>query len=83
MENKLQDPVMPDSFKKIIESGLSDSVELQKVDCEDECKKKKSKKVVVMSLKEEEDKIINDILDNIWNTYNTDKNEYLDKNEMS
>ena len=71
---------MPDSFKKILDAGLSESEEIQKKDVD---KNKKKTKKVEMTLKEEEDKIINDILDNIWTTYNTDKNEFLDKNEMS
>ena len=34
------------------------------------------------SLKEEEDMIINQVLDEVWDTYNDDGNECLDKDEM-
>ena len=77
---------MPDSFKKLLETGLQDSPELSPRGDDDTKKSGKIKKqptVIVKSLKEEEDKIIMDILDEIWNTYNTDRNEYLDKNEMA
>ena len=34
------------------------------------------------SLQEEQDKIINEVIDEIWNTYNCYGHEYLDKKEM-
>ena len=34
------------------------------------------------SLQEEQDKIINEVIDEIWNTYNCYGHEYLDRTEM-
>lgn len=40
------------------------------------------KKKEDLSLREEEDKIINDVIDEIWKVYNDDDNEFLDRSEM-